>query len=66
MERVWSVHQSLGVIPEDEGGRNSIHHHPEILVRPKPFNTLRVPTDLCRTCQIEILYYAPEGLIFRG
>jgi len=66
MQRGWFTVQALGWIPEEEGERNSIHFHHEILAPARPFNVLRVPTNLCRTCRVAVLDYAPEGLIYRG
>jgi hypothetical protein len=66
MERVRSLHQDLAIVPDDEGDRNSIHFHREVLVHVRPFNVLRIKTDLCRSCQVAILYYSPGELVFRG
>jgi hypothetical protein len=62
----WMTNQALGWIPQEEGEESSIRLHHEVLAPAKAFNIVRVPTALCRQCQIAIVDYAPEGLIYRA
>ncbi len=64
MQRGWITDQALGSIPEYEGKKSSIHLHHEVLAPAQAFKILRIPTALCRKCQIAILDYAPQGLVY--
>ncbi len=60
----WITVQALAWIPQDEGTKSSIHVHHEVLAPAQAFQALRVPTSLCRNCQVAVVDYAPKGLVY--
>lgn len=64
MQPGWITVQALGWIPEDEKETSTLRLHREVLAPAQALKTLRIPAVRCRKCEILILDYAPQGLVY--